>query len=245
MIALADKRSDGELVEAANRGESKAFEALYQRYREWVFGAARRFCGNQDDACRRPSGDFLLLLQQVPRVRVAGVAQDISLSGGQAYSPESLKKSQPMSGRNREMCKGFMTVAILVLALYQPMPAKTAGIHFLGMDLWVDSHNEALAAYQVEITYDRSAVKIVGLEGGQAGSFTNAPYYDQKGFESGRIIVAAFTTDKDAPKGQTRVATIHIAVEGNAKPKLTCKLMTAAKSGGQRISPGVELRNAA
>jgi hypothetical protein len=143
------------------------------------------------------------------------------------------------------MAKGFMTAVVLVLALYQPLPAKTnqppAGIHFFGMDLWVDSGNEALAAYQVEITYNHSAVKIVGLEGGQAGSYTNAPYYDQKGFESGRIIVAAFTTDKDAPMGRTRVATIHIAVERNAAPDLTCKLMAAAKSGGQRISPGVEL----
>ena len=146
-----------------------------------------------------------------------------------------------MSGRNQEMCKGFMTMAILVLALYQPLPAKTNGIHFLGMDLWVDSGNEALAAYQVEITYDRSAVKIVGLEGGQAGAYTNAPYYDQKGFESGRIIVAAFTISRDAPKGRTRVATVHIAAEGNATPDLTCKLMTAAKTGGRRISPGVEL----
>jgi hypothetical protein len=153
-----------------------------------------------------------------------------------------------MPGRNREMAKGFMTAAILALALYQPLIAETnrppSGIHFLGMDLWVDSGNDALAAYQVEITYDRSAVRIVGLEGGQAGSYKNAPYYDQKGFESGRIIVAAFTTGKDTPKGRTRVATIHIAVEGNATPELTCKLMTAAKSGGQRISPGVELVHA-
>jgi hypothetical protein len=143
------------------------------------------------------------------------------------------------------MAKCFMTAVILVLALYQPLIAKTnqppAGIHFFGMDLWVDSGNEALAAYQIEITYNRSSVKIVGLEGGQAGSFANAPYYDQKGFESGRIIVAAFTTDKDAPKGRTRVATIHIAVEGNATPELTGKLMTAAQSGGRRITPGVEL----
>jgi RNA polymerase sigma-70 factor, ECF subfamily len=47
----AEKRSDGELVEAANRGEEDAFRALYQRYRKWVFGLALRFCGNQDDAC--------------------------------------------------------------------------------------------------------------------------------------------------------------------------------------------------
>jgi hypothetical protein len=143
------------------------------------------------------------------------------------------------------MGKGFTAALILMLALHQPLISyanqPSAEIRFLGMDLWIDSGGDGLAAYQVEITYDRRAVRIVGLEGGQSGSYTNAPYYDQKGFESGRIIVAAFTTDQDAPKGRIRVATIHIAVEGNAAPGLTCKLMTAAQSGGRRITPGIEL----
>ncbi len=32
----ADARSDEALVEAANRGEVAAFEALYRRYRDWI-----------------------------------------------------------------------------------------------------------------------------------------------------------------------------------------------------------------
>jgi hypothetical protein len=144
------------------------------------------------------------------------------------------------------MGKSLMSAVILALALSPLLLAgepnhSSSGVHFLGMDLWVDSGDEALAAYQVEITYDRNTVKIVGLEGGQKGSYTNAPYYDQKGFESGGIIVAAFTTGKDAPKGRIRVARIHIAVEGTIKPELTFKLMTAAKPGGRRINPKIEL----
>ena len=144
------------------------------------------------------------------------------------------------------MCRSLTGAVILALALCSPLLVGEAdivssGVHFLGMDLWVDSGEEALAAYQVEITYDRNSVKIVGLEGGQGGTYKNAPYYDQNGFESGRIIVAAFTTGTDAPRGRTRVARIHVAVEGNVPPELTCRLMAAAKPGGRRISPKVEL----
>jgi len=41
---------DQELVEAANRGNPKAMEALYFRHRDWVFGQAFRICGNEEDA---------------------------------------------------------------------------------------------------------------------------------------------------------------------------------------------------
>ncbi|MCK4300884.1 MAG: hypothetical protein KAX80_15190, partial [Planctomycetes bacterium] len=35
-VTEADARSDEALVEAANRGEVAAFEALYRRYRDWI-----------------------------------------------------------------------------------------------------------------------------------------------------------------------------------------------------------------
>jgi hypothetical protein len=46
----ADKRSDGESIEAAKKGDLDAFETLYHRYRHWVFSVACRFCRNEDDA---------------------------------------------------------------------------------------------------------------------------------------------------------------------------------------------------
>ncbi|MBN2319236.1 MAG: hypothetical protein JXR49_09175 [Acidobacteria bacterium] len=141
------------------------------------------------------------------------------------------------------MYKALMSLVILTLC--SPLFAgeinlAPSRVRFLSVDLWVDS-GEALAAYQVEITYDRNSIRIVGLEGGQVEAYRDAPYYDQKGFESGRIILAAFTTGTDAPKGRTRVAIIHVAVEGNIRPELTCRLMAAAKPGGRRISPKVDL----
>lgn len=42
-----DPRSDQQLVEAANKGDDSAFEALYFRYRDWVKGLAWRFTGDR------------------------------------------------------------------------------------------------------------------------------------------------------------------------------------------------------
>lgn len=42
--------SDEELVTAANKGDEKAFEALYFRYRDWAVRQALRICRNDDDA---------------------------------------------------------------------------------------------------------------------------------------------------------------------------------------------------
>jgi len=41
---------DEELIERANRGDAKAFEELYRRYRDWVHRLAWRFTGDRQDA---------------------------------------------------------------------------------------------------------------------------------------------------------------------------------------------------
>jgi RNA polymerase sigma-70 factor, ECF subfamily len=63
----ADKRNDGELVEAANKGDRDAFEELYHRYRSWVFSIACRFCGNEDDACDVLQDTFFYFFNKFPR----------------------------------------------------------------------------------------------------------------------------------------------------------------------------------
>ena len=62
----ADARSDEALVEAANRGEVAAFEALYRRYRDWVVRLAYRFTGNRDDALDVLQDTFAYLLTKFP-----------------------------------------------------------------------------------------------------------------------------------------------------------------------------------
>jgi RNA polymerase sigma-70 factor (ECF subfamily) len=63
---MDDRRSDEELVNAANAGESAAFDALYLRYREWVLRVALRFTQDRDDALDVLQETFLYLLRKFP-----------------------------------------------------------------------------------------------------------------------------------------------------------------------------------
>ncbi len=61
-----DPRTDQELVEALNRGEAGAFEAIYFRYRDWVGRLAQRFVGNENDALDVLQETFLYLHRKFP-----------------------------------------------------------------------------------------------------------------------------------------------------------------------------------
>ena len=124
-----------------------------------------------------------------------------------------------------------------------PEETPAADPAFRAVDVILVSSEDALVAYQVEIRYDRERMKIVGLEGGAAAPFSEPPYYDPAGLTAGRIVIAALTTDdENAPRGRFRVARLHVIVEdGGAVPPLTTRLVTAARPGGDRITPDVEI----
>jgi hypothetical protein len=115
-------------------------------------------------------------------------------------------------------------------------------VTFTAMDVWLDSGQVPLAAYQIQIRYDPVVARVVGIEGGATPAFNAAPFYDPAGMEGGRIVIAAFTTDDaSAPTGRTRVARIHWRVAGGAMPEISARLVTAARVGGQRFVPAVEV----
>ncbi|MHC4557953.1 MAG: RNA polymerase sigma factor [Planctomycetota bacterium] len=58
--------SDQELIELANKGDPDAFEALYNRYRDWVYRLAWRFTGNRQDALDALQETFTYLLGKFP-----------------------------------------------------------------------------------------------------------------------------------------------------------------------------------
>jgi RNA polymerase sigma-70 factor (ECF subfamily) len=58
--------SDRELVELINRGDTDAFEALYRRYRDWVYRLAWRVTGNEQDALDVLQETFTYLLGKFP-----------------------------------------------------------------------------------------------------------------------------------------------------------------------------------
>jgi len=65
-----DPRSDDLLVEAVNRGDVEAFEALYRRYRDWVVDLAFRFTRNREDALDVLQDAFAYFLGKFPGFRL-------------------------------------------------------------------------------------------------------------------------------------------------------------------------------
>ena len=58
--------SDQELIELINKGDADAFDALYHRYRDWVYRLAWRFTRNHEDALDVLQETFTYLLRKFP-----------------------------------------------------------------------------------------------------------------------------------------------------------------------------------
>jgi hypothetical protein len=132
-------------------------------------------------------------------------------------------------------------LALLLLGfLLATTPALADETRFRTFGVGIDAGEERLAAWQVELTYDPDAVRIVGVEGGPP-PWEEAPYYDPRGLEGGRILVAAFTLSPEIPPGAIRVARIHVQEMRSSRTPLQANLAAAADPDGRRIGATVRL----
>src|SRR5436190_21520886 len=130
----------------------------------------------------------------------------------------------------------LVLLALLGTLLAQPA-ATNQTVRFQAVDIFIDSKETPLAAYQLEFQVKTGDAKVVGVEGGEHSAFKDAPFYDPKAIQQERVIIAAFSTtaaDK-LPKARTRVATIHLQITGHQKPEFHLRLETAATSNGNKI----------
>lgn len=123
------------------------------------------------------------------------------------------------------------------LVLKPPAFTNQAQVRFEAADIYVDSNNKPLAAYQLELSITGADAKIVGIEGGEVPAFSEPPFYDPKAMQHERVVIAAFSTNNVArlPRGKVRVATIHFETSLPAEPEFRLKLHTAAGPDGNRI----------
>jgi hypothetical protein len=132
--------------------------------------------------------------------------------------------------------------ALAWLARSDAVPAlaavETAG-RFRTVDLFIDSKETPLGAYQLSLVGRSGEVRIVGIEGGEHPAFRKPPFYDLKAIQHERVIIAAFSTasPEDLPRGKTRVAVIHVQTLGDKAPDLAIELQVAADPTGKRIFP--------
>jgi hypothetical protein len=132
-----------------------------------------------------------------------------------------------------------LALAAALLALFGGAAAAAEpATRFQAVDVFVDAGPAPLAAYQVDIEYDRAVSSLVGVEGGDR-PFQREPYYDPKGLTAGRIVVADFSIQGDLPRGRIRVARLHLEMRGD--PGLTARLAAAATAGGGSIPARVTL----
>ncbi|MDP6361264.1 MAG: hypothetical protein QF473_39490 [Planctomycetota bacterium] len=141
----------------------------------------------------------------------------------------------------------FMMFALGLHTFAEPGPKNEepgirtteSGTSFKHIDVFVDSFEKPLAAYQFEILVKEGDARIVGVEGGDHSAFKEAPYYDPEALKSGRIIIAAFYTGNDLPDGRTRVARVHLIVMGKGKPEITVRPLAFATGAGEKFSANV------
>jgi len=129
----------------------------------------------------------------------------------------------------------FLIVPVLARQSEQDLTAQPK-VRFAPLHIYLDSGNQPLAAFQFELKAAAGQIKIVGVEGGQHKAFKEAPYYDPAAlYKSNRIIIAAFNTGRDLPKGRTRIATIHLQIIGEAEPDYELKLTVAADADAKEV----------
>jgi hypothetical protein len=113
-----------------------------------------------------------------------------------------------------------------------------SSVRFSYLDIYLDSHDQPLAAYEFELKATSGDAKFVGVAGGDDRGFQDPPYYDQQRMQyqkPARIIIGAYSLADNLPKGKTRVARISVATEGDEKPAYAVRVIAAATLGGAEI----------
>jgi hypothetical protein len=133
------------------------------------------------------------------------------------------------------------SLCFLAMAALMTHPSPTHAAQFRAYNVIIDPHGQALAAYQIEITSDDPHARIVGVEGGDHAAFSKAPFYDPAALQSETIIIAAFSTDADAPLEDTRIATVHMMEPDDCDCRYSAKLVVAVDVDGTSIAADLRL----
>jgi hypothetical protein len=144
----------------------------------------------------------------------------------------------------RALASIFALLCIAVAAAVSPQVERTSApepeVVFGAFDVFVDTGSEPLAAYQVELKDVLGRARIVGIEGGAPQPFRDPPHYDPRAMRNDHVILGAFSTAADLPRGKVRVARLHIMSEGGP-PDFRLVLTTAGAPGGRKLNASATL----
>ena len=128
----------------------------------------------------------------------------------------------------------LMTVLVLPL-LSQQDKAPAATKVFQAYDLYVNISRGSVAAWQLEIKFPAQQAKIVGIGGG-SGVFSEPADYDSKALTSGRIILAAYSLEKDLPSGRVHLGRLQTYENKGAFASAEITLQALADAGGKNLN---------
>lgn len=123
------------------------------------------------------------------------------------------------------------------------MAVNAGAAEFAVFDVFLQTGNDKLAAYQLKISDEHAAVKIVSVEGGEHPSFAEAPKFDPKAIQRDVIKIAAFSLEvgEKLPAGRVRVASLHVEIGPGLTPEWKAIVEAAGGPGGAKISAAVSI----
>lgn len=119
----------------------------------------------------------------------------------------------------------------LLAAEVDPLALRSAPQgRFESVDIWLDSGASPLAAYQLEVTFSSRAIKLVGVEGGDAPAFRDPPHFDPRALQRDRVVLAAFSLRPplQLPVGSARIARLQVFVPAHVSAEARITLVTAS-----------------
>lgn len=127
-----------------------------------------------------------------------------------------------------------------------PDDVAAGDARYEAIDVFVDSGNQPLAAWQLELMSGTEGVEIVGIEGGEHPAFAKPPYYDPRAMKNNRVILGAFNTGPGdgLPSGRSRVARVHVRLRGPGDRLWHTELTTSASADGTRIPAEIAIAKA-
>jgi len=103
MSPTNDNRTDLQLVDALNKGDSSAFDVLYFRHRDWVMRLAMRFTGNHDDSLDVLQETFSYLVRKFPGFVLTAALTTFLYPAVKNFSIAARRKRQRLVNDNQDV----------------------------------------------------------------------------------------------------------------------------------------------
>ena len=138
-----------------------------------------------------------------------------------------------------------VSLKVLCVAAALQLSAQPEAGYFTTVDLYVVT-DTPVAAWQVELTEQRGAMQIVGIERGDDSTFRDPPFYDRVALERGatdRIVLASFSLSEasELPRGRVRIARVHVRTSAEGEPEYGARLVAAGAADGRPIEAQLNL----